>query len=62
MLADQLTKSQDDGNVDTMSTVTSYKYRSKDYNRNPLSPPREIFVNIPDQPKPSVLRKPFYID
>ena len=43
-------------NVDAQSTVESYKGRSKSYFRNPLSPPAEALVPVPDAAKPAMYR------
>lgn len=43
-------------NVDAQSTVESYKGRSKSYFRNPLSPPAEALVPVPDAVKPAIYR------
>ena len=46
--------------VEVQSTTESYKRRSNSFFRNPLSPPKELLVNIPDREKPVAYRTPFY--
>ena len=64
MLADQqakaLVSSGQIQDTDVMSTVESYKRRSNSYFRNPLMPPKEVFVNIPEAHKPAINRTPLY--
>lgn len=45
---------------DLQSTVESYKRRSNSTLRNPLLPPKDLLVGIPDQEKPMASRTPFY--
>ena len=42
------------------ATVESYKMRSNSHFRNPLLPPKELLVNIPERERPSPNRTPFY--
>ena len=46
--------------TDVLSTVESYKQRKNSYVRNPLAPPKEIFVNIPQREKIAEQRTPLY--
>lgn len=46
--------------TDLQSTVESYKRRSNSYFGNPLMPPKDLFVNIPNKEKPAMFRTPFY--
>lgn len=45
---------------DQISTVESYKRRSNSYFENPMLPPKELFVPVPQQVKPAPHRTPFY--
>lgn len=45
---------------DLQSTVESYKRRSNSYFRNPLVPPKGLFVVVPEQEKPAIYRTPLY--
>ena len=42
------------------ATVESYKMRTGSYFRNPLSPPKDIFVSIPEREKAAANRMPLY--
>lgn len=54
------TDQQSNIEYDLQSTVESYKRRSNSYFRNPLMPPKELFVNIPSKVKPVQSRAPLY--
>ena len=67
MLADKATtpipqqySSTNQDNMDLESTVESYKRRSNSCFRNPLMPPKELLINIPENEKPAIARTPFY--
>ena len=45
---------------DLQSTVESYKRRSNSYFGNPLMPPKELFVPVPDKERLTPHRTPFY--
>ena len=46
--------------IEVQSNVDSYKRRSNSYFRNPLMPPKELLVSVPDRDKPAAYRTPFY--
>lgn len=60
MIVDKQLQRQQQQATDAESTVESYKVRSKSYFRNPLSPPRDALVNVPDNLKPAIYRQPLY--
>ena len=46
--------------IEVQSNVDSYKRRSNSYFRNPLMPPKELLVNVPERDRPAAYRTPFY--